>query len=242
MLDPGPRTLASTPEPVRPVAGRSAGFTRLDGAILASLALGIALDIWAALAPRGWTTAALNTAILGAFLLALWTRADWRPLLGRLFLFGIVAGAVELATDAAGERFARSLIYPPNAPMLWTSPIYMPLSWAIVFVQLGYLAWRLRGLVRPATAVALCALWAGANIPFYEEIAYHARWWRYAPAPGLGHTPFYVIVFEALIGASLPPLLHQVERRPWGAVALLGLVEGAWIPVAALAAWLIIGR
>ena len=90
--------------------------------------------------------------------------------------------------------------------------------------------------------MALCGLWAGANIPFYEEMAYHARWWRYAPAPSLGHTPLYVILFEALIGASLPILLRAVGRRSWRTVAFFGLVEGGWIAAAALVAWLLIGR
>ncbi len=118
----------------------------------------------------------------------------------------------------------------------------MPLAWTVVLTQLGYLGWRLRGLVRLPAALALCGLWAGANIPFYEEMAYYARWWRYAPAPALGHTPLYVILFEALIGASLPILLVALERRSWRAVALLGVVEGGWMPVAALAAWLLLGR
>ena len=196
----------------------------------------------AALLQRGWTTAALADAIVGGYLLALTLRPSWRPLLVRLFLFGAVAGVVELATDAAGERFARSLVYPPGAPTLWASPAYMPLSWAIVLAQLGYLAWRLRGLAQLPLAMALCGLWAGANIPFYEEMAHHARWWRYAPAPGLGHTPLYVILFEALIGASLPILLRAVDRRSRRAVASLGLVEGGWMAAAALAAWLLLGR
>ncbi len=233
-----------------PVLVHKARWTALDGAVLISIALGIVLNIAAALLQRGWTTAALADTIVGGYLLALTLRPSWRPLLARLFLFGAVAGVVELATDAAGERFARSLVYPRCAPTLWASPAYMPLSWAIVLTQLGYLAWRLRGLVRLPLAMALCGLWAGANIPFYEEMAYHARWWRYAPAPGLGHTPLYVILFEALIGASLPILLRAVDRRSWRAVdrrswravAFVGLVEGGWMAAAALVAWLLIGR
>jgi hypothetical protein len=235
----GRQPAVGAPAHASPAAAR---FTRLDAAMLASLALGIALNIASALAQRGWITAALTDAIVGGFLLALAARREWRPLLLRLFLFGAVAGIVELATDAAGERFAHSLIYPPGAPTLWASPVYMPLAWAIVLTQLGYLGWRLRDLVRLSAALALCGLWAGANIPFYEEMAYHARWWRYAPAPALGHTPLYVILFEALIGASLPLLLATLERRSWRAVALLGLAEGVWMPVAALVAWLLIGR
>lgn len=210
--------------------------------MLGGLALVVATSIASALTHRGWVTAALGDALAGGYLLALTLRAEWRPLLLRLFLFGLVAGILELFTDAAGERFAHSLIYPPGEPLLWASPIYMPLSWTIVLTQLGYLAWRLAGHMRVRTAMLLCGAWAGANIPFYEEAAYHARWWHYAPAAGLGHTPFYVMAFEALIGASLPLLLRAVERRSWRVVLALGIIEGLWMPWAALLAWLAIGR
>lgn len=234
----------TTTRAVRPgqVGARARRFTTLDGAMLGGLALVVATSIVSALAHRGWVTAALGDALAAVYLLALTFRAEWRPLLIRLFLFGLIAGALELFTDAAGESFARSLIYPPGEPLLWASPIYMPLSWGVVLTQLGYLAWRLAGLMRLRTAMLLCGLWAGANIPYYEEAAFHAGWWHYAPAPGLGHTPFYVIVFEALIGASLPLLLRAVERRSWPVVAALGVAAGLWMPWAALVAWLAIGR
>lgn len=217
-------------------------LTRLDWAMLGSVGLSVALNIVSARLARGWPTAALTNLAVGGYLLALASRRAWRPLLGRLFLFGAVAGLLELATDAAGEQFAHSLIYPAGAPLLWASPVYMPLSWALVLMQLGYLGWRLGGALDLRWAMLLCALWAGANIPFYEEMAYYAGWWRYAPAPRLGHTPFYVLLFEALIGASLPLLLRAVERRPWRAVATRGALEGAWMPTAALFAWLLLGR
>jgi hypothetical protein len=217
-------------------------FTALDGAMLGSLALSVALDlIWARL-HAGWVTAALTDILVGAYLGALCLRAAWRPVLGRLALFGLVAGVLELATDAAGERFAHSLIYPVGEPLLWGSPVYMPLSWMLVLMQVGYLAWRLRTLVGIGAAVALAALWTGLNIPLYEEMAYHAGWWRYAAAPAIGHTPLYVLLFEALIGASLPLLLAGLARWRWRDAVWRGVVAGAWMPAAALASWLLIGR
>jgi hypothetical protein len=90
--------------------------------------------------------------------------------------------------------------------------------------------------------MALTGLWGALNIPFYEEMAYHAGWWRYAHAPGLGHTPYYVMLFEGLIAVTLPPLLAQIERRSPRATLLRGLALGVWIPCAALASWLLIGR
>jgi hypothetical protein len=217
-------------------------FTALDVAMIGSLMLSVALDlIWARL-HAGWVTAALTDLLVGAYLVALCLRAAWRPLLARLALFGLAAGALELATDAAGKGFAHSLIYPTGEPLLWTSPLYMPLSWMLVLMQVGYLAWRLRALVAMPVAVTLCALWTGLNIPFYEEMAYHAGWWRYAAAPAIGHTPLYVLLFEALIGASLPLLLGRLERWRWREVLWRGAVAGAWMPAAALASWLLLGR
>jgi hypothetical protein len=234
------RGAEASPSGARPLATRSA--TALDGAMIGSLALSVALDvIWAQL-HAGWVTAALTNVLVGMYLAALCLRAAWRPVLARLALFGLVAGALELATDAAGKGFAHSLIYPAGEPLLWTSPLYMPLSWMLVLTQVGYLAWRLRALLAAPAAVVLCALWTGLNIPFYEEMAYHAGWWRYAAAPAIGHTPLYVLLFEALIGASLPLMLGRLELWRWRDALWRGIVAGAWIPASALASWLLLGR
>jgi hypothetical protein len=115
----------------------------------------------------------------------------------------------------------------------------------VVLTQIGYLAWRLDTLApRPPRwlAMALTGLWGALNIPFYEEMAYHANWWRYAHAPSLGHTPYYVLLFEGLIALALVPLLAGIERRSMRAALLRGLALGVWIPWAALIAWLLIGR
>lgn len=239
MLDSPPDTPTAVAAPNRSSAGV---LTALDWAMIGSIGLAVALDIIAARLALGWITALLNDLVLTGYMLALAARREWRPLLGRLFVFGLAAGILELATDAAGEQFARSLIYPVGTPLLWASPVYMPLSWALVFMQVGYLGWRLRGVVSLRWAMVLCGLWAAANIPFYEEMAYYAGWWRYALAPRLGHTPLYVLLFEGLIGASLPLLLGGVERRAWRSAAVLGVAEGLWMPVAALFSWLLIGR
>ncbi len=230
------------------VAGAPLGprrITALDGAMLGTFALLVACHIIAAVGRLGWISAAVTVGLTALALLGLSLRRAWRPLLLRLLAFGLVAGACELFTDFAGEVVAHSLSYPPGEPMLWASPAYMPFSWMVVLTQLGYLAWRLDTLA-PQTprwlAMALTGLWGALNIPFYEEMAYHAGWWRYAGAPGLGHTPYYVMLFEGLIAVTLPPLLAQIERRPPRAALLRGLALGLWIPWAALISWLLIGR
>jgi hypothetical protein len=225
--------------------GGNTRLTGLDRAMLGFLLLLIACNVGAALLAAGWETA-LATELLGAaYLLALAVQPAWRPLLTRLFLLGAVAGVCELFTDYAGEHVVRSLIYPAGAPMLWDSPIYMPLSWTLVLTQLGYLAWRLRDPVLRVPrwlAVAITGIAGAAIVPFYEEMAFFAGWWRYRPVRVLGHTPLYVLLFEGLIAAALPLLLGGLLSRSYRAVALVGLAVGVWMPCAALIAWLALGR
>jgi len=229
-----------------PEAPHGAGLTPLDVAFLGLLALLIACHVAAALLALGPLTAVLTDALAIAYLAALSARRSWRPLILRLLLLGLVAGVLELATDAAGRDFAHSLVYPDGEPLLWTSPAYMPLSWMLVIAQLGYLGWRLRGLaprVPLRLAMPLCGACGAIVIPFYEETAYYAGWWSYAPARlALGHTPAYVLLFEGLICAALPLLAGWIEALPPWRAALRGALLGAWMPVAALAAWLALGR
>jgi hypothetical protein len=221
-------------------------LTRLDGAFLALLGVMVAGHIAAAMIARGWITAAAIDAFAVVYLVALLARRRWRPLVGRLMLLGLVAGIFELFTDAAGHQFARSLYYPPGQPLLWDSPFYMPLSWMIVLTQLGYLAWRLAGLLPdgrlPWRAILLTGLVGALNVPFYEEAAWYAGWWRYAPTVlHFGHTPAYVLLFEGLIAAALPLLTLGLPGMRWPRVTLRGAILGVWIPGAALCAWLLLG-
>lgn len=222
-------------------------LTALDAAFVGLLALTIALDVVCAVFALGWPSAAATDAICALYVLGMaLARPAWRPLLARLFALGLAAGVLELFTDFAGERVAHSLVYPAGEPLLWGSPYYMPLSWAIVLTQLGYLAWRLRGLrsrVPLWLAMAITGLAGAALVPFYEEMAWYARWWRYTPvALVIGHTPLYVLVFEGAVAALLPLLAGRLLARPVRYAVALGLLEGAWMPVAALIAWLAVGR
>lgn len=222
------------------------GFTRFDAAVLGSVALSVTGNLISARLAAGWPTSVALTAAVGIYFAGLSLNASWRVLLGRLFLVGFTAGVVELFTDAAGEGVVHSLSYPAGEPMIWASPFYMPLAWALVLMQLGYFGWRLRGLVGPQLsiwgAVAIAALGGALLVPFDEEMAFHAGWWQYAPAPGIGHTPFYVVLFEGAIAAVLPLILFHIERRRVSYAVAVGLILGAWMPCAALASWLLIGR
>lgn len=164
-----------------------------------------------------------NLALLGGYL---WRTRD--RALGRLLLFGVSFGLVELLADFLCVRMTRTLDYTPaRSLMLFESPFWMPSAWAIVALQAGYLGalavqrfgW-LRGLL-------LSALVGAIQIPFYEEMAYYANWWRYQNCRMLGHTPLYIITAEALIVAGIAPLAKLVLEKPGIKRAIgLGLLGG----------------
>ncbi len=217
-------------------------FTRFDLAI----AIVILLDF--VLAYTDSTTKWLYVGLIELFLSLLLCALliglrTMRPLLGRLMLAGLIAGICELFTDASGQQVVHSLIYPPGEVTIWASPVYMPLTWMVTLTYIGYLGWRLRGLLGWRRATLLCGLLGAIVIPVYEEMAYYGGWWRYEPVHlMLGHTPVYVLLFEGLVVAALPLLSYHIERRPWLEVAALGVIVGGWIAVAALIAWLILGH
>ena len=209
------------------------------------IGIGIVLDLALSLlnVTVHWSSVGVNTVILSLYLLAVaCLRPPIRPLLGRLLLAGLIAGICELFTDASGEAVVHSLIYPSNQPMLWASPLYMPLSWMVILTHLGYVAWRLRALLGLRNAALISGILGAIQIPIYEEMAYYGGWWQYKPTHlMLGHTPLYVLLFEGLIVATLPLLYDRIERRAWSHAALLGVIVGAWMPFAALFSWLLLG-
>lgn len=92
-------------------------------------------------------------------------------LLGRFILFGLVVGLAELPADVWLGDYTRTLDYSiGGGPMLWCSPLWMPLAWEIVTVQFSYLGlrlWQRFGRV----GLGIIALLGAINIPFYEEMA-----------------------------------------------------------------------
>jgi uncharacterized protein DUF6989 len=214
-----------------------------DLAFLALFVLMAVCHLAAALLARGWMTAVITDGIVLTYLLGVMqARPEWRPLIGRLMLFGLIAGIAELATDAAGAQVAHSLVYPAEEPMIWQSPAYMPISWMIVLTLLGYLCWRLANLLPMGQAAALGGLAGMLIVPFYEESAWYAGWWRYTTLPRIGHTPVYVFLFEGGIVAIIPLLLRGVERLAPRWVAARGLLLGGWMPLVAFVSWRLLGQ
>jgi hypothetical protein len=235
--------MATHAQPTAAVPAGADGSDALDAAFLGALALMVACHLLAARLALGWRTAVATDGLLLLYFAALALRPAWRGLLLRLFTLGVVAGLLELVTDAAGQRVVHSLTYPPGEPLLWTSPLYMPLSWALVLMLLGYFGWRLGSrLPSLPLAMLLTGLAGAVLVPFYEEMAYFAGWWRYLPAPAVDHVPVYVVVFEGAVAALLPLLTRRLPERPLAWAALAGFATGLWMPVAALLAWLVLGR
>lgn len=175
--------------------------------VLATIALSLLTVVL--LRDRPWsdgrTALGLNIASLAVFLAHIFRYRD--PVMARLLLFGLCFGVTELGADALCVRYTRTLDYSvAHSFLLGLSPFWMPTAWMVVAAQIGYLGHRLIQRVGTGWGMAGTALLGAVNIPFYEEMAYHAHWWRYAHCRMLGHTPLYIIVAELIIGLTLGPL------------------------------------
>ncbi len=192
---------------------------------------------------KWWYVGFIDLILTGMLILLFFVIPIFRPLLGRLMLVGLVAGICELFTDASGQYVVHSLIYPVGELTIWTSPLYMPLSWLVTLTYLGYISWRLRALLGWRVAILLCGLLGAIDIPIFEEISYYGGWWRYVPTHLMfGHTPLYVALFEGLVVAALPLLFDRLERRSWIETLALGAIVGIWMAISALTAWLLLGH
>ncbi len=222
--------------------GMARRVTTLDAGMMAYVALQVSAHALAAHQAAGWQSAYIVDAICIVFLVVLIvTVREARPLLWRLFIVGGIAGVCELFTDYAGQRIIPSLSYPAHEPFIWTSPAYMPIAWLVVLTPLGYLAWRAASLFGRRWAVPLTAIAGAILVPFYEEMAFRAGWWRYVPNHNIAHVPAYVILFEGLVVAVLPNLLRRMEQFSLRGLCIRGIIIGVWMPVAALLAWLTLG-
>ena len=137
--------------------------------------------------------------------------------LKRLFAMGLVAGLFELLVDwwlIHGVSSGRLVYLSGNDVTLLGSPVWMPLAWACVIVELGYPALRVLGatamrlgMVRAlAAASVLCGVAAAVTVGLYEYFAARAGWWTYAPARAmLGRTcALYIPLGELVMFLTLP--------------------------------------
>jgi len=136
----------------------------------------------------------------------------------RLLPFGLAAGLFSIFGDhmlvSWSERGQR--VYPEHTGVLLSSPLYIPLMWACLMVEFGYVTVRLYGLVGkqvtgdlPFYAALLAggviaALWT-ACMDFW---AVKARWWSYQPGEVIlgGACALYVVIATFFIFCAFLPL------------------------------------
>lgn len=137
-----------------------------------------------------------------------------------VFVLATVAGILELGVDHVLVSFTETLVYPESLPMLVSSPLYMPLSWAIATTHLGYIGLRLSQIYGRKAAAIGPSLAALLLIGFYEYGAFHAGIWEYVDAPLLllGHVPLYIVVAEGIMFATL----HEFVRLDRPLIAGVG--------------------
>ena len=159
-------------------------------------------------------------------------------LLMRLMLFGTIAGLLELWADNYSVSTIGALVY-PDGPLIWSSPLYMPMSWAIALTQLGYMSVLIVRKWGSMVAILLMAVSGALYIPLYEQLAKQAGWWFYHNCSMLLNAPYYIILCEGLIAASLPILVIKfVTPKPGvGKAVAFGILEGIWIGLSAVIAY-----
>ena len=209
--------------------------------VLATVFLNVAAVTVFVFAPwSNWRTGlALNlfdNLILGFFA---WRERD--GVLVRYLLYGLVVGLAELPADAWLVLYTHTLDYTiGGGPMLWMSPLWMPLAWQVVTVQFAVIGERWMQW-RTGLGLLFTGVLGAVNIPYYEEMARRIQWWRYSDCRMISGTPYYIIVGEFSIAILLAWLARYVARGP-AAILPAGIAAGAGITLSYMAAFALTDR
>ena len=128
-----------------------------------------------------------------------------------------------------------------GGPMIWRSPLWMPLAWEIVAVQFGIIGLRLCGRFGNI-GLLMIGLLGAINIPFYEQMARRIHWWQYSGCQMISYTPWYIIVGEFGIALVFALLARTLRRDSWRVAIVGGVAGGALIFVCYAAAFLLTDR
>ncbi|WP_049986760.1 DUF6989 domain-containing protein [Halobellus rufus] len=172
-----------------------------------------------------WLTYAYNGLL---YAIGIWV-AFRSPAVRDVFLLGSVAGVLEVGVDAFLVSTG-SLVYPDTLPMLVGSPLYMPISWALVITYFGYLGRRLDERYGPLAATVGPSIAAMVLIGFFEHGAHFAGiwWYEFAPLAMLGTVPAFIVVGEGIMFAALHWLVRL--RRPLlGGVAFAAVISVSYV-------------
>jgi hypothetical protein len=208
--------------------------------VLGVMTFGIILLIIDSIRQRGFVSAMWWGYGLSA-VFVVFSLATRDKMMLRFILFALSAGFAELVADAWLVDYTNTLIYPLPEPIIWASPAYMPFSWTVVLVEVGYIGWLVTqrwGLVK--ASFFLCLLGA-LLVPMYESWAIHAGWWHYQHTEMIFKVPVYVIIAEGLLMLTMPFMLGKVQNAPVRTVILWGLAEGFVMLIACFIAYGIAG-
>jgi Domain of unknown function (DUF6989) len=210
--------------------------------VLATVVINVAAVLVLTFAPwSDWRTgAALN--LIDNCLLVGFAIVRRDALLARFLLFGLAVGFAELPADAWLVDYTLTLDYSiGGGPMIWRSPLWMPLAWEVVAVQFGYIGLRLWERFGWA-GLLMIGLLGAINIPFYEEMARKIHWWQYSGCGMISFTPWYIILGEFGIAIVLTLLARTLRRGSWRVAILAGIAGGLLIFVCYAAAFVIADR
>src|SRR5262249_5744095 len=144
----------------------------------------------------GWPAAtAFAIAMNALFLWHIVARRD--GLVGRLALMGLAAGLVIPLSDWMCIRHG-GLHYAPGGPLLFHSPLYIPLAFVGATVQLGVLSHAVHHRRGAAAAVLVTSLLGAFYVPLYERLARGGGLWWYEGARTIAAVPRYIVFGEVL--------------------------------------------
>lgn len=209
--------------------------------ILGSMAVAVGTLALAAWKFPGWQGAAAWGYGFNALYLA-WAILKKDGLMFRFILFALTAGFAELLADYWLVVHTKTLFYPPDEPMLAASPAYMPFSWMVVLIQIGYIGFLINKKKSLLITSILVGILGCCIIPFYEFLAIHAQWWHYANTKMIGPVPIYIFVAEGLLMLTIPDLFDRTETSSWGKITLLGIAQGLVMWLACIIAWNLTGK
>jgi hypothetical protein len=173
----------------------------------------------------GWKAASFAV-IVEALMLGIFCYRHTEPFFVRALVFGLAAGWVELINDTWLVR-RDILVYDPGGPYVIDTPLYMPFTWALIFVTNCSVALWLNQKLGGLRAALAMAVISGLYIPGFEAIAAKADWWYYQNVPMvLGLAPVFVVVGEALLALPLPAFSAWFSRQKLWVALALGVVEG----------------
>jgi hypothetical protein len=210
--------------------------------VIATIVINIVEVLLLTFAPwSDWRTgAALN--FVDNCLLVGFTVVRRDALLARFLLLGVVVGFTELAAEAWLVDYNSTLDYSiGGGPMIWRSPLWMPLAWEVVAVQFGYIGLRLWERFGK-TGLLMIGFLGAINIPFYEEMARRIHWWQYSGCRMISYIPWYIIVGEFGIALVFALLARTLRRDSWRVAVVAGIAGGASIFVCYASAFLITDR